>query len=111
MEETLASQKMDEIDLINNLERISSYFPNRILKIEGYVLKKNHKEQLEIIIFKGFSSSTTHPIEMDLEKNVLKFNYILTKFRIYQSPLIEAEDNFIRENENSLFFLNKKNWI
>tara|TARA_Y100000768_G_C23396882_1_gene415465 strand:+ start:202 stop:510 length:309 start_codon:yes stop_codon:yes gene_type:complete len=102
---------MEGIDLINCLERISSKRPNRILKIEGYILKKNHKEQLEIIIFKGFSSSTTHPIEMDLEKKVLEFNFILTKFRLYQSPLKETEDNFIREDQESLFFLNPKNWI
>ena len=61
MEETLASQKMEEIDLIKNLEKISFEIPNRILKIEGVILKENQKEQLEIIIFKGFSSSTTPP--------------------------------------------------
>ena len=62
MGETLASQKMAKIDLINSLEKISSSIPNRILKVEGYILKENEKEHLEIIIFKGFSSSTTHPI-------------------------------------------------
>ena len=111
MEGTLAFQKMAEIDLINILERISSKIPNRILKLEGYILKKNQKEQLEIIIFKGFSSSTTHPIEMDLEKKVLEHEYILTNFRLYKSPLTETKDNFIRENKNSHFFLNRKNWI
>jgi len=70
MEETLTSQKMAKIDLINNLEKISSMIPNRILKIEGFILKQNQKEQLEIVIFKGYSSSTTHPIEIDLEKNL-----------------------------------------
>jgi len=111
MEETLASAKMEGIDLINCLERISSNIPNRILKIEGYILKKNHKEQLEIIIFKGFSSSTTHPIEINLEKKVLEFDFVLTNFRLYHSPLTEAKDNFIREDQKSLFFLNQKNWI
>ena len=111
MVEILASPKMKEIDLINSLEKISSKMPNRILKVEGYILKKTQKEKLEIIIFKCFSSSTTHPIEIDLEKKVLKFDYILTKFRLYKSPLTEAKDNFIRENQNSLFFLNQKNWI
>ncbi len=111
MEETLASPKMAEIDLIKNLEKISSKIPNRILKLEGLILKKNHEEQLEILIFKGFSSSTTHPIEIDLEKKVIEFNYILTNFKLYKAPLTEAEDNFIRENQNSVFFLNKKNWI
>ncbi len=111
MEETLSSQKMAEIDLINNFEKISSKLPNRILKLEGFTLKGNHKEKLEILIFKGFSSSTTHPIEIDLQRKTIAFNYIFTNFKLYKAPLTEAEDNFIRENQNSVFFLNKKNWI
>ena len=111
MEETPASQKMAKIDLINSLEKISSEIPNRILKLEGYTLKKNQKEKLEILIFKGFSSSTTHPIEIDLGKKVIAFNYILTNFKLHKAPLTETEDSFIRENQNSVFFLNRKNWI
>ena len=111
MEETLASLKMPNIDLLNNLEKISSQIPNRILKVEGFILKENQKEHLEIIIFKGFSSSTTHPIEINLEKKFLEFDFILTNFKLYHSPLKENEDNFIRENQNSVFFLHQKNWI
>ena len=111
MEETLLSLKMAEIDLLNNLEKISSLIPNRILKVEGFILKENQKEHLEIIIFKGFSSSTTHPIEIDLERKFLRLDYILTNFQLYKSPLRESEDNFIRENQNSFFFLDQKNWI
>ena len=111
MEETLASRKMPEIDLIINLEKISSELPNRILKLEGYILQGNQKEQLEIIIFKGFSSSTTHPIEIDLEKKVIEHIYFLTNFKLYEAPLTETKDNFLRENQNSSFFLNPKNWI
>ena len=111
MEETLPSQKMADIDLLNNLEKISSLIPNRVLKIEGYILKENHKEHLEIIIFKGFSSSTTHPIEIDLEKKFIEFKYTLTNFKLYRSPLTKLKENFIRENQNSVFFLNQTNWI
>ena len=111
MEETLASPKMAEIDLIKNLEKVSSEIPNRILKLEGFIVNENHKEQLEILIFKGFRSSTPHPIEIDLEKRVIAFTYVLTNFKLYKSPLTETEDNFIRENQNSVFFLNQKNWI
>ena len=111
MEETLASLKMAEINLINNLEKISSKIPNRILRIDGYILKGNHKEPLEILIFKGFSSSTTHPIEIDLEKKVIEFQYVITNFKLYKAPLTETKENFIRENQNSAFFLNQKNWI
>ena len=111
MEETLASLKMKEIDLLNNLEKISSVLPNRILKIEGYILNKNQKEKLEIIIFKGFSSSTTHQIEIDSKKKVIGFDPIFTNFRLFRAPLEESPDNLIRENQNSLFFLNPKNWV
>ena len=111
MEETHPSPKMEVNDLINSLENISSKMPNRILKLEGYILKKNHKEPLEIIIFKGFSSSTTHPIEIDLEKNFLEYEYELTDFKLYPSPLTEKKENFIRKNQHSFFFLSKKNWI
>ncbi len=111
MEETHASRKMAKIDLINNLEKISFGIPDRILILEGFILKENHKEQLEILIFKGFSSSTTHPIEIDLEKKVIKYAYIIKNFKLYKAPLTETKDNFIRENQNSVFFLNQKNWI
>ena len=79
MEETPASQKMAKIDLINSLEKLSSEIPDRILKLEGFILKENQKEQLEILIFRGYSSSTTHPIEINSERNVIALNYI-TKF-------------------------------
>ena len=43
MEETLASPKMEGINLVNYLERISSKMPNRILKLKGYILKKSRR--------------------------------------------------------------------
>ena len=111
MEETPASQRMAKIDLINSLEKISSEMPNRILKLEGFIIKEHHKEQLEIIIFRGYSSSTTHPIAIDSEKKVIAPTYIITNLKLYKAPLTETEENFIRENQKSVFFLNKKNWI
>ena len=111
MEETLLSPKMADIDLLNNLEKIRSLIPNRVLKVDGYILKENLKEQLEIIIFKGFSSSTTHPIEIDLEKKVIEFRYIHTNFKLFKAPLKGNKDNLIRENQNAAFFLNQQNWI
>tara|TARA_B100000242_G_scaffold32774_1_gene19569 strand:- start:4 stop:312 length:309 start_codon:yes stop_codon:yes gene_type:complete len=102
---------MGEIDLITNLEKISSTIPNRILKLEGFTLQDNQKEPLEIIIFKGFSSSTTHPIEIDLEKKIIKLDFILTNFKLYEAPLNDIKENIIRESQKSVFFLNQKNWI
>ena len=110
MEETPAFQRMAKVDLINSLEKISSEMPDRILKLEGFILKENQKEQLEILIFRGYSSSTTHPIEIDSEKKVITLSYIITNFKLYKAPFTGSEENFIRENQSSLFFLNQKNW-
>ena len=107
MEETLTSQKMAKIDLINSLEKISSEMPDRILKLEGFILKENIKEQLEILIFRGYSSSTTHPIEIDSERKVIALSHVITNFKLYKAPLTEKEDNLITETQNSVFFLNE----
>ena len=101
---------MEETDLIKSLETISSTIPNRLLKLEGYLFKNKSKEYLEILIFKGFSSSTTHPIEIDLEKKVIRLDHFFTNFKLYEAPLISNADQFIRESQNSLFFLDTKNW-
>tara|TARA_Y100000766_G_C18323041_1_gene326514 strand:+ start:164 stop:472 length:309 start_codon:yes stop_codon:yes gene_type:complete len=102
---------MAEIDLIKDLEKISFLIPNRILKLQGYLLRKDSKEFLEIIIYKGFSSSTTHQIDIELEKKVIPFDHFLTNFILCKAPLNKGLEIIIRENENSLFFLDQKNWI
>ena len=102
---------MAEIELIRNLEKISFIIPNRLLKLQGYLLREDSKEFLEIIIYRGFSSSTTHKIEIDSEQNVIKFDHFFTKFIFYRAPLTEGLGEIIRQNENSIFFLNQKNWI
>ena len=102
---------MAEIDLIKNLENISYMIPNRLLKLQGYLFREDSKEFLEIIIYKGFSSSTTHKIEIDLEKKVIKFDHFFNKFVLYKAPLIKGFEEIIRENENYPFFLNQENWI
>ena len=101
---------MAKIDLISNYEKISNTLPNRLLKLQGYLLRENCKEFLEIIIYKGFSSSTTHQIEIDSEKKVIEFDYFFTKFILYEAPLIKGSEVIIRESDNSLFFLNQINW-
>ena len=111
MEGILDFLNMEKIDLISSLEIISSKIPNRIIKIEGFILRQNLREYLEIIIFKGFSSSTTHPIEIDLEKKVIESGYVFTNFKLYNAPLTATKDNLIRENQNSVFFLDNRNWI
>ena len=43
MEETLATLKMEEVDLINRPEIISSQILDKILKVKGYIKKNKEK--------------------------------------------------------------------
>ena len=101
---------MAEIELIRNFEKISFLIPNRLLKLQGYVLRNKSKEFLEIIIYRGFSSSTTHQTEIDAEKQVIELEHYFTKFTLYEAPLNKGSEVIIRENTNTIFFLNQKNW-
>ena len=76
---------METIDLIKKLEIISSKSPNRLLRLEGIFI--DNKEFIEVIIFKGFSSSTTHKIDHDLEKNIIDKDCVFTKCELIRSPL------------------------
>ncbi len=107
----LVFQIMESNNLIRNLENISSSFPNRLLKLHGYLLKNDSKEFLEIIIYKGFSSSTTHPIEIDSEKSVIKFNHYFTESFLYKAPLTNRSNEFLKGRESPICFLDEKEWI
>ena len=99
---------METINLIKELEIISSKIPSRALRLEGIFI--HNKEFIEVIIFKGFSSSTTHKIEYDLEKDVIDKNFKLTKCELLRSPLNESENCVIKVSKNISKFLDRDFW-
>ena len=99
---------METINLIKKLEIISSRFSNRILRLEGIFI--HNKEFIEVIIFNGFSSSTTHKIEHDLEKNIFDKDFIFTKCELLRAPLGESENFPIKTSEDIKNFLDKNFW-
>ena len=100
---------METINLIKNLEIISSRVPNRVLRIEGLFI--DNKEFIEIIIFKGFSSSTTHKIEYDMEKNIFDKEIIFTKCELLRAPLGASENCIIKTSKDIKDFLNRNFWV
>ena len=99
---------METIDLIKKLEINSSKSPNRVLRLEGIFI--DNEEFIEVIIFKGFSSSTTHQIEHDLEKNIIEKDFIFTKGELLRAPLGGAEQRIIKTSEDIKRFLDKNFW-
>ena len=100
-----------EINLIKDLEKISAKFPNRILKIKGYKSEKLKEELVEIIIYKGFSSSTTHQIDIDEEKNILNFKFCLISFELYEAPLSESNNKSIKETNHYREISEESFWL
>jgi len=99
-----------KINLIRDLEKISSNFPNLILKIKGYVLEKKNKDFLEIIIYKGFSSSTTHKIDIDADKNILNLKCFFTSYELCEAPLSEINNKFLKETKSFKEISNENFW-
>ena len=99
-----------KINLIRDLEKISSNFPNLILKIKGYVLEKKNKDFLEIIIYKGFSSSTTHKIDIDADKNILNLKCFFTSYELFEAPLSEINNKFLKETKSFKEISNESFW-
>tara|TARA_Y100000589_G_C27184149_1_gene641996 strand:- start:567 stop:872 length:306 start_codon:yes stop_codon:yes gene_type:complete len=99
------------IKLIEELEKISVKKPDRILKLIGYSLNGREKEYLEIIIFKGFSSSTTHPIDINSERSVIDKDYYLSECKLLKAPLSEKLSSILKEDSNITSFLDIDNWL
>ena len=99
---------METIKLIKRLELISSRVPDRVLRIKGIFI--HNKELIEIIVFKGFSSSTTHKIEHDLDKNIFNKDFIFCKCELLKAPLVESDNFVIKTSEDIKNFLDENFW-
>ena len=101
---------MENSKLIQNLEKVSLNIPDRILKVKGYVINNREKEDLEIIIYKGFSSSTTHKIDIDADKNILNLKCFFTSYELFEAPLSEINNKFLKETKSFKEISNENFW-
>ena len=97
---------MENFKLIQKLEQVSMRVPDKILRLKGYVINERKKEYLEIIIYRGFSSSTTHPIDPDLENKVINKSYFLKKCQLIKAPISEELNPVLKDVEDIELFLN-----
>ena len=74
---------MTDIDLVQQLEERSRLEPDRVVRLRGSV----DGEPFELLIFRGFSSSTTHPTAFDPDASVLPPETRLEQAELLQGPL------------------------
>jgi len=79
---------MNEQALIQALEERTRQHPDRVVRLQGVI-----EDQLfELLIFRGFSSSTTHPTAFDPDASVLPDGTSLTQAELLQGPLLPSQE-------------------
>ena len=78
---------MSDADLVQQLEERSRLEPRRVVRLKG----TTEGEPFELLIFRGFSSSTTHRTAFDPDASVLPPSTRLEQAELLQGPLNPSE--------------------
>lgn len=86
----------DEAGLVRQLEACSRELPGYVIRLRG------HQDDafFELLIFKGFSSSTTHPTACDPDTSVLLPGTSINQAELLQGPLMTATTKILRGPES-----------
>ena len=78
--------------LLAGLEAISHGRPDRVLRLRGELPGdvEGAWEPFELLIFRGFSSSVTHPTDFDPDQPALPERALITAAELLQGPLDPA---------------------
>ena len=74
--------------LVQALEERTRGLPQRVVRLRGQV----RDELFELLIFRGFSSSTTHPTAFDPDASVLPEGTSLDQAELLQGPLLPSHE-------------------
>ncbi|MCS5691485.1 hypothetical protein NZK33_05735 [Cyanobium sp. FGCU-6] len=80
--------------LLARLEELSRGRPDRVLRLNGSLPAEQAEEPeaFELLIFRGFSSSTTHPTAFDPDRPALPEHCTITSAELLQGPLNPGEE-------------------
>ena len=74
---------MSDQQLIEALEHRSRQYLDRVIRLQGVL----DDQPFELLIFRGFSSSTTHPTDFDPDSTVLPSGTRLESAELLKGPL------------------------
>ena len=79
---------MTDQALVQALEERTRALPQRVVRLRGQV----RDELFELLIFRGFSSSTTHPTAFDPDASVLLEGTSLGQAELLQGPMSPSQE-------------------
>jgi len=78
----------DVAELLRALEEISRSRPDRVLRLRGELPgESGGLEPFELLIFRGFSSSVSHPTAFDPDQPALPETALIASAELLQGPL------------------------
>jgi hypothetical protein len=91
---------------LRQLEELSRQRPDRVLRLCGRI----DVEPLELLIFRGFSCSTTHPTAFDPDQSVLPAGASLESAVLLRGPLNPAAEECLAGPLAPAAFLEPEAW-
>lgn len=106
-----------ELALLQALEECSRSRPDRVLRLRGVLRAAGPgagagagEEPFELLIFRGFSSSTTHPTGFDPDQPVLAQELVLRSAELLAGPLNPEAEQLLAGPELPAAFLEPAAW-
>jgi len=96
-----------DADLVQALEERTRHHPDRVVRLRGLV----DGELFELLIFRGFSSSTTHPTSFDPDASVLPEATLLNQAELLQGPLSPVKEIVLVGPLEPVELLNEDHWV
>ena len=93
--------------MLPELESISRDRPDRALRLQGQM---GDGEALEVVIFRGFSSSLTHPTAFDPDQPLLPSEARIESAVLLQAPLNPAAEQVLTGPRPAQDFLDPGLW-
>jgi len=104
---------MSQQQWLARLEAISRKHPARVLRLRGTLpagAASAEREPFELLIYRGFSSSTTHPTEIDPDRAVLPAGATLSGAELLAAPLNPAAEHLLAGPAAIETFLDPQRW-
>jgi hypothetical protein len=99
--------------LLSGLEEMSRGRPDRVLRLRGRLpaaTVEDGTEPFELLIFRGFSSSTTHPTAFDPDRPALPEDARIEAAELLQGPLDPARPRPLAAATDPRRFLDPAAW-
>ncbi|WP_216907993.1 hypothetical protein [Synechococcus sp. CCY 0621] len=96
--------------LLAALETISRGRPDRVLRLVGTLPAQGEDEPFELLIFRGFSSSITHPTAFDPDQPALPESARITAAELLAGPLNPSDERCLAGPLPAETFLDPGAW-